>query len=138
MQALQVPLLNGLETLHEYEQWQQQTAESARLPAHVRKGYDKAQDMVRLRQASEAAVADDKPVDTDLLAAYMAYIRVEEVSAASFVQCCSNCGQVCIAGMHAKVQTCRLWLACSHTPDILQVNMQARLCCRGVGNYLSL
>ena len=77
-----MPLLSGPDTLAKYQQWHAQSSlhdSPAELPAHMRKGYDKAQAMVRLRQASEAAVAGDKPVDTDLLAAYMAYIKLEEV-----------------------------------------------------------
>lgn len=78
---MQAPLAKGPETLAEYTSWHAEHLpdESHELPQHVRKGYEKAQEMVKLRHACEAAVTDEKPVDTDLLAAYMAYIKLEEV-----------------------------------------------------------
>ncbi|KAK9810066.1 hypothetical protein WJX72_004227 [[Myrmecia] bisecta] len=42
------------------------------------RGYDKAQRAVKLRAGHEAAVAAGKPADADLLAAYMAYIKLEQ------------------------------------------------------------
>ena len=48
------------------------------MPDHVQKGYSKAQSAVAVRRASEAAVAAGKAADSELLAAYMAYIKLEE------------------------------------------------------------
>ena len=48
------------------------------VPEHVQKGYDKAQAAVALRAANEAAVAAGKDADSELLAAYMAYTKLEE------------------------------------------------------------
>ena len=95
---VQVPLAAGPETLVEYKAWQAEhmaTEESndaaplqSELPVHVRKGYDKAQELVKMRRACEAAVAGDKAVDTELLAAFMAYIKLEEVRAHCYLYCC--------------------------------------------------
>ena len=49
------------------------------LPESVKQGYTKAQAMAQARAAHEAAVAPTRPADTELLAAYMAYIQLEEV-----------------------------------------------------------
>ena len=51
---------------------------ATQVPEHVQKGYEKAQAAVALRTASEAAVAPGKDADSDLLAAYMAYTKLEE------------------------------------------------------------
>ena len=45
------------------------------VPAHVQKGYEKAQAAVALRAANESAVAAGKDADSELLAAYMAYTK---------------------------------------------------------------
>ena len=50
----------------------------AQVPEQVHKGYEKAQAAVALRKANEAAVAPGKEADSELLAAYMAYIKLEE------------------------------------------------------------
>ena len=78
----QVPLLNGPGTLAQYNAWEQHQGDAAEeLPGHVKKGFDKAQDLVSKRREGEEAVAEGKAPDTDLLAAYMAYIQLEEVQA---------------------------------------------------------
>ena len=48
------------------------------VPEHVRKGYEKAQSAVAVRRASEEAVAPGKAADSTLLAAYIAYTKLEE------------------------------------------------------------
>lgn len=48
------------------------------IPDHVQKGHSKAQSVVAVRRASEAAVAAGKVADSELLAAYMAYVKLEE------------------------------------------------------------
>lgn len=53
----------------------------AQLPEHVQAGYSKAQSAVAVRRASEAAVAPGREADSELLAAYMAYIKLEEAQA---------------------------------------------------------
>ncbi|KAK9813405.1 hypothetical protein WJX73_006344 [Symbiochloris irregularis] len=77
---LQVPLNSSTALLSEYESWEASISPDnpVQLPSHVRKGYEKAQEMLRNWRNSENAVADDKAADTDLLAAYMAYIQLEE------------------------------------------------------------
>ena len=55
-----------------------QTWRHMQVPEHVSKGYDKAQAAVALRTANEAAVAPGKDADSELLAAYMAYTKLEE------------------------------------------------------------
>ena len=49
------------------------------VPVHLTKAYAKAQEAVSLRRTYETAVAPDRPADAHLLAAYMAYIRLEQV-----------------------------------------------------------
>ena len=44
----------------------------------LRAAYDKAQHSAELRQPYETSVAAGRPADADLLAAYMAYVKVEE------------------------------------------------------------
>ena len=48
------------------------------LPAALRSGYDKAQHAAELRQPYETSVGGGRQADADMLAAYMAYIKVEE------------------------------------------------------------
>jgi hypothetical protein len=48
------------------------------MPEALRAAYDKAQHAAELRQPYEASVAAGRPADADLLAAYMAYVKVEE------------------------------------------------------------
>lgn len=76
----QVPLFGNSEALAAYQDWEDKNQNSQGLPAHVEKGYEKAQAAVKLRQAHEEAVAPGKEANTELLAAYMAYINLEEVS----------------------------------------------------------
>jgi hypothetical protein len=48
------------------------------VPEHVRKAAERARAAAALRAAHEAAVASDKPADAALLAAYLAYIKLEQ------------------------------------------------------------
>lgn len=48
------------------------------LPATVRQGHNRAQAAAKLRAASEAAVSAGRPADHDLLAAFSAYLKLEE------------------------------------------------------------
>lgn len=50
----------------------------APVPDHVRKAAAKAAAAASLRAAHEAAVSGDKPADAALLAAYLAYIKLEQ------------------------------------------------------------
>lgn len=52
--------------------------EAWQAPAAVQQGYAKAQQAAELRQPYEESVAAGKPAGADLLAAYMAYVKVEE------------------------------------------------------------
>ncbi len=54
--------------------------EAWQVPAAVQQGYAKAQHAAELRQPYEESVAAGKPPGADLLAAYMAYVKVEERS----------------------------------------------------------
>jgi hypothetical protein len=77
---LQVPLADGADTLAAYTAWERDTRgeQGWQVPAVVQAGYAKAQHAAELRQPYEASVASGKPATADLLAAYMAYIKVEE------------------------------------------------------------
>lgn len=77
---VQVPLLDGPETLKEWNRLKGSAEGSTdSLPDGAKQGYQKAQGMVQSRLANEESVATSKPADTDLLTAYMAYIKLEEV-----------------------------------------------------------
>lgn len=76
---VQVPLLDNAQTAKELQQFLGSDSDSHNLPEQVKKGKANAQASAQARQASEEAVADGKPADMDLLAAYMAYIKLEEV-----------------------------------------------------------
>lgn len=58
------------------------------LPATVQAGYERAQAAVELRAPNEDAVDASKAADADLLAAYMAYIGLEQVRASSTPELC--------------------------------------------------
>ncbi|KAK9853378.1 hypothetical protein WJX84_010588 [Apatococcus fuscideae] len=70
---LQVPLLDGPSTLAYYKEWAHSDP-----PASVQAGYDKAQAVAAARKDLEIAVAAGKPADMDLLASYMAYVKLEQ------------------------------------------------------------
>ena len=76
---VQVPLLDHAKTAEELQRFLGSAEGVQALPEQVKKGRARAEAMAEARQAHEAAVAEGKPADTDLLAAYMAYIKVEEV-----------------------------------------------------------
>ena len=74
--GVQVPLLDNASI---WKELQQISGAVAEIPEPVRKGQARAQSMAQARTASEQSVAPDRPADTDLLAAYMAYVKIEEV-----------------------------------------------------------
>ena len=78
--------MGNSEVYVEYQHWEDAQKDSQGLPAHVQKGYEKAQAAVKLRQAHEDAVASDREANADLLAAYMAYINLEQVRTAFHFQ----------------------------------------------------
>ena len=70
----------GIEdTLKALQEWESQQTKPQELPQHVQKNMEKAQAAVAQRQAHEEAVAPCKPANEELLAAYMAYIQLEQV-----------------------------------------------------------
>ena len=71
---MQVPLLTGPETLMAYK-----TRSGSEPPPTIKAGYDKAQAVAAARKDLETAVAAGKPADMDLLASYMAYVKLEQV-----------------------------------------------------------
>ena len=87
---LAVPLAGGDALWAEYEAWEAATAAAAAaadkgaasaaasIPDHVRRAADKARQAAALRAAHEAAVARGRPADAALLAAYLAYIKLEQ------------------------------------------------------------
>lgn len=78
MAILQVPLLDNADTVKELHEF---LDGAPSVPAEsVKKGQAKAQNMAQARQASEESVSNSKPADTELLANYMAYSKLEEVS----------------------------------------------------------
>lgn len=91
---MQVPLLDNEETLKAYESWEAEQSKPQSLPAHVRSQYEKAQAAVQQRHSHEEAVAPDKAANEELLAAYMSYIRLEQV-------CLSLLSKLCIL-LHAS------------------------------------
>ena len=78
---MQVPLRGNSEALEAYVTWEVAQAEPQELPAHVQAGYKRAQAAVELRAPNEDAVDASKAADADLLAAYLAYIGLEQVCA---------------------------------------------------------
>ena len=79
---LLVPLAAAAHTLQSYREWEAKlpgAAQPADIPDHVQQGFKKAQQAVNLRCEHEAMVAPDKPADENLLAAFLAYIKYEEV-----------------------------------------------------------
>ena len=79
---LLVPLADAAQTLQSYHEWEAQlpgAAQPAHTPDHVEKGFKKAQQAVDARSEHEAMVASDKPADETLLAAFLAYIKYEQV-----------------------------------------------------------
>ena len=79
---LLVPLADAAHTLQRYRKWEAQlpgAAQPAHVPDHVEKGFKKAQQAVNLRSEHEAMVAPGKPADETLLAAFLAYIKYEQV-----------------------------------------------------------
>lgn len=77
---VQVPLLDHAKTVEEFQHFLGSTEALQTLPEQVKKGQARAKGMAEARRVHEEAVSEGKPADTDLLAAYMAYIKIEEVS----------------------------------------------------------
>lgn len=80
---MQVPLIGNEDTSKALHEWESQQIKPQELPQHVQKNMEKAQAAVAQRQALEEAVAPCKPANEELLAAYMAYIQLEQVLAAA-------------------------------------------------------
>jgi hypothetical protein len=79
---LQVPLAEAAQTMQSYLKWEASLPDAQQpiqAPSHVQQGFQKAQQAVSLRREHEAMVAPDKPADENLLAAFLAYIKYEEV-----------------------------------------------------------
>lgn len=79
---LQVPLAEAAQTMQSYLKWEASlphAQQAIQAPSHVQQGFQKAQQAVSLRHEHEAMVAPDKPADENLLAAFLAYIKYEEV-----------------------------------------------------------
>lgn len=96
-------------------------------PAALRASHAKAQAAAELRQPYESSVAAGKPADQDLLAAYMAYVKVEEKQGdPARVQVCAVLAEGVQGWREAWVQHCsaRLWAALPlcppqcHTPPL--------------------
>ena len=79
---MQVPLFGNEDTLNALQEWESQQSKPQELPQHVQSNMRKAQAAVAQRQAHEEAVAPCKPANEELLAAYMAYIQLEQVFSA--------------------------------------------------------
>lgn len=77
--GLQVPLIGNENSLEALENWEAELSKPQELPPHVRKQAEKAQAAAQQRQAHEHAVAPGREANEELLAAYMAYIRLEQV-----------------------------------------------------------
>ena len=83
--VLQVPLLENSEALRHWAESSNSTLQQ--LPDPVQKGYAKAQSMLEARKEAETSVDASRPADTDLLAAYIAYIKLEEVNPHNITTC---------------------------------------------------
>ncbi|KAG1673451.1 hypothetical protein FOA52_002217 [Chlamydomonas sp. UWO 241] len=73
---LAVPLSDGDATMEAYAAWEKKHGNE--VPAHVSKAAAKAVEAASLRAPYEAAVSHDKAADAALLAAHMAYIKLEQ------------------------------------------------------------
>ena len=76
---LQVPLAGNADALEACVAWECTLAEPQDLPEAVQAGFERAEAAAALRAPNEDAVGPGRPADADLLAAYMAYINLEEV-----------------------------------------------------------
>lgn len=79
---LLVPMAEGPTALQAYEDWESSlpgAQQPFKLPAHVQQGFLKAQQAVSLRAQHEAMTAAGKIADEELLAAFLAYVKFEEV-----------------------------------------------------------
>ena len=79
---LLVPLAQGPPALQAYKDWESLlpgAQQPFKVPAHVQQGFQKAQQAVSLRAQHEAMTAEGKPADEELLAAFLAYVKFEEV-----------------------------------------------------------
>ena len=84
---MQVPLIGNEDTSKALQEWESQQIKPQELPQHVQKNMEKAQAAVAQRQALEEAVTPCKPANEELLAAYMAYIQLEQVLSAAHQTC---------------------------------------------------
>lgn len=76
----QVPLAEGPSTWRAYEEWEQGLGPlGTGIPEAVQAGYKQAQKEVAVRSSFEEAVSSDRPADADKLAAFLAYLKLEEV-----------------------------------------------------------
>ena len=97
---LLVPLADAAQTLQGYRDWEAKLAGAAQppqIPDHVEQGFQKAQQDVSLRSQHEAMVAPDKPADENLLAAFLAYIKYEEVGICQCTSVRTTEGSDCFA-----------------------------------------
>ncbi|KAI8465892.1 MAG: hypothetical protein J3K34DRAFT_452483 [Monoraphidium minutum] len=74
---LAVPLAGGEALMAEYEAWEAGEGQGA-VPDHVRKSAERARSAAALRASHEAAVGGGRSADAGLLAAYLAYIKLEQ------------------------------------------------------------
>ncbi|GAX74832.1 hypothetical protein CEUSTIGMA_g2278.t1 [Chlamydomonas eustigma] len=83
---MQVPLEGGQDVYESYKEWEAVLGKE--VPQHIIKAFSKAQEALALRRPYEVAVAPGKPADAHLLAAFMAYIKLEkEIGEPARVQC---------------------------------------------------
>ena len=73
-----MPLAGAEQTMQQYTEWEASQEGELQVPASLHKGHKQALQMLAVRASSEASVAAGKPADATLLAAYMAYIKLEE------------------------------------------------------------
>ena len=93
---LLVPHADADQTMQSYLQWEASlsSAQQHKVPQHVEQGFQKAQQAVSIRSEHEAMVAAGKPADENLLAAFLAYIKYEEVCSASRLYIMHECVQM--------------------------------------------
>ena len=137
-----MPLAGAEEALQQYKE-REASHEGAEVPAKVEKGHERALQMLATRKASEESVAKDRPADAGLLAAYMAYIKLEEVRLRLVGLCCDPAGsavarrvQPHLQGSRANfcsqegpLQLLRCWLCSVQTGALQTQGDPARVAC---------
>ena len=120
---LLVPHADADQTMQSYLQWEASLpgAQQHKVPQHVEQGFQKAQQAVSIRSEHEAMVAAGKPADENLLAAFLAYIKYEEVCSTSTLYFMHNHAQMAYLEASRRLQCCMML---SRTPGLGHFSFQ--------------